>query len=313
MERLRIADLKPSGTYKTELMIRDVTEKKDKNGRTYFVLKMTDGEGECDMFYWDSGADGFPLRAGTVVSVSVSVSLYNDKPSYSVRSCTPAADASVKDFIPSAPVDPEVLYGECLAAARAIPEEGLRTLTVAIYEDFREKLLWWGAAKSVHHSRPGELLWHVTRMMRMAHAVAAEYPAADEGLLVAGVLLHDIGKLHELSTSPIGITDYTVPGQLCGHAYLGADMIRSYGERLGTPAEDIRMLVHIILSHHGKPEYGAAAKPATIEAQIVHCLDLMDSHVYIFERELEKLEPGETGDAVYSLDGAKVYKPKTIL
>ena len=313
MERLKIADLKPSGTYAAVLMIRDVTEKKDKNGRAYLVLKMTDGDTECDMFYWDAGADGFPLRAGTVVEASVSVSLYNDKPSYSVRSCKPTDAVPVGEFIPSAPVDPAVLYDECMAAARAIPEEGLCTLTVAIYEEYREKLLWWGAAKSVHHSRTGELLWHVTRMMRMARAVAAEYPAADEGLLVAGVLLHDIGKLDELATSPLGITDYTALGQLCGHAYLGADIVRRFGERLGTPAEDIRMLVHIILSHHGKPEFGAAAKPATIEAHLVHCLDLMDSHVYIFERELEKLAPGETGDSLYSLDGVKVYKPKALL
>lgn len=309
MDRIKFKEMKAGSIYQTVLMIREITEKKDKNGRAYLILKMGDGEMEADMFLWEMTAADFPLAPGAVIDATVAVSLYNDKFSYSLKSYQAAKGVAVSEFIPSAPVSPEVLYGHCMEAIDSIAEKGFRDLTKAIFEDHREKLLWWSAAKSVHHNRTGELLWHVTRMMRMAEAAAREYENVNRGLLIAGILLHDIGKLSELNTSSLGITDYTVAGELCGHAYLGAEMIRTYGKKLGTPVEDVRMLVHIILSHHGKPEYGAVTRPSTVEAAIVHFLDMLDSHVYIYEKELEKLEAGESTDPIFFLDGARVYKP----
>ncbi len=309
MERLKLKDLRSGNTYQTALMIREITEKKDKNGRAYLVVKMSDGEDEADMFVWDASAEGFQMKPGNVCNVTVSVTQYNDRPSYSLKNLSIDPSLRVIDFVPSAPVDPEVLYAECLEKIEGMKNDQLKRLTKAIYTDYRDKLVWWGAAKAVHHTRTGELLWHVVRMERMAEEAAKQYEYADRDLLISGILLHDIGKLFELETSEFGITDYTIPGQLCGHAFLGAEVIRKYAQKTDLSPELTRLLVHIILSHHGKAEYGAVTKPATIEAAIVHYLDMMDSHLYIYEKEYERVPPGSLSDSKAFLDNAKVYHP----
>ena len=312
MERIKLLDMQPGNIYKTDLLLRETTEKKDKNGRPYLVLRVGDGESEADLFLWENAMGGFTLKPGAVMTAQVAVNLFNGRSSYNLKSFQENPFASVKDFIQGPPVDPELLYAECLRYIDGIAEEGLRTLTRTIYEEQKDRLLRWSAAKTVHHSYPGGLLWHVVRMARTALCVCDNYEGLSRGLVMAGILLHDIGKLSEMNTTDLGVTDYTVGGELCGHLYLGAETVRKYAARLGTPQEDVRMLVHIILSHHGKPEYGAVVRPETMEAAVVHYVDLMDSHLFIYEKELEKMQPGEITDSNYFLDGAKVYRPKPL-
>ena len=197
----------------------------------------------------------------------------------------------------------------CISKIDKMQNADLAALVRSIYEENKDRLLWQSAAKSVHHNKVGELLWHVARMVKMAGATADTYSFIDRDMLLAGVLVHDIGKLNELLTDEVGVTDYTRDGFLFGHALLGIEIVKKHAEKLGTPAETVRCLTHIIASHHGLREYGAIATPATAEAYAVHCIDLIDARMYIFEDALGKLDSAKFSDPIHTLEGTRIYKP----
>ena len=131
----------------------------------------------------------------------------------------------------------------------------------------------------------------------------------DRDLLFAGVILHDIGKVRELSCSSIMSIDYTPDGNLLGHLFIGAEMVGECARKLGLPEEKTLLLQHMLLSHHGKREMGAVTLPAIPEASILHHVDCMDAEMYMFRSAREETKPGEMSDRLFALD-CRVYNPK---
>lgn len=300
------------GTNHIYLLVKEINERTSKNGKTFVTFNFTDGSDLLSANMWDRTAAKLPVKAGSVAALTLFGAPYNGRLSYTVteiREANESDGVSISSFIKTAPVDPAKLYARCMEyIEKEIDDEELSLLCKTIYEDNREQLLHSSAAKAVHHYAVGELLWHVTRMAATAIQISGIY-ALNKSAVVAGVLLHDIGKLKELDTDPVGNTTYTEEGSLFGHLMLGAEMVQSYGEKLGISNEKIRMMRHIIVSHHGTREFGAIALPATAEAYAVHAIDLLDSRIYIYNAEAEKLAPGALSDRVGILDGVNVWKP----
>ncbi len=299
------------GSFEIYLLIKEVQAKTARNGSSFITFILTDGIENMQANMWDTQIQSLSVRERELALFTLEGKPYNGKMSYTVERVRPVNDAdgvSIKDFIPTSAVPPETLYDFCYSKADKMADRDLAALVCEIFRDSREQLLWQGAAKSVHHSKVGELLWHTARMAKLAYAVADTYSVLDRDMVLSGVLLHDIGKLDELRTDDMGITDYTRDGYLFGHALLGIERIKKYGERLGTPEEKIRCLCHIIASHHGVLEYGAITLPATAEAYAVHCIDLIDSRMYVFEETLGSILPGEFSDKMFALDNVRVYK-----
>lgn len=144
------------------------------------------------------------------------------------------------------------------------------------------------------------------RMTQSAEKLCLVYDDINKDLLLAGTILHDIGKLEELDVTPLGESDFSLKGRLFGHLYLGMQMVRDTATN--KDSEIVMQLLHMIASHHGKIEYGAISLPATREAEILHELDMLDSRLYQYEDEYKKIEAGETSDKVFGL-GCSVYKP----
>ena len=179
-------------------------------------------------------------------------------------------------------------------------------------EDNREKLLTWAAGKSVHHNIRGGLLYHMYTMLQSASQLYKVYKnilPLDRDLLFAGVILHDIGKVRELSCSSIMSIDYTPDGNLLGHLFIGAEMVGECAKKLGLPEEKTLLLQHMLLSHHGKREMGAVTLPAIPEASILPHVDCMDAEMYMFRSAREETKPGEMSDKIFALD-CRVYNPK---
>lgn len=300
------------GTNHIYLLVKEVNDRTSKNGKTFVTFNFTDGSDTINANMWDRTAAKLPVKPGSVAALTLFGAPYNGRISYTVtdiREVNESDGVNISSFIKTSPVDPVKLFARCMEyIEREIEDSELSLLCKTIYEDNREQLLHSSAAKAVHHYAIGELLWHVTRMAATAIQVSAIY-SLNKSAVVAGVLLHDIGKLKELDTDPVGNTTYTEEGSLFGHLMLGAEMVQSYGERLGISNEKIRMMRHIIVSHHGTREFGAIALPATAEAYAVHAIDLLDSRVYIYNAEAEKLAPGALSDRIGILDGVNVWKP----
>ncbi len=305
-----------AGNFELYLLIRDIQTKTARNGSSYLVITFSDGRDTLSANMWDTPESSLDVKAKEIAFVSLEGRLYNGKMSYSVasiRSSYPSEGVKVTDFIPTSQIPPETLYEFCVSKIDKMQNAPLAALIRDIYEENRERLLWQSAAKSVHHSKVGELLWHVARMAKLAGAVAETYTFLDRDMLLAGVLVHDIGKLTELLTDEMGVTDYTRDGFLFGHALLGIETVKKHAEKLGTPDETVRCLTHIIASHHGIREYGAIATPATAEAYAVHCIDLIDARMYVFEDVLGRLESGKFSDPIHTLECTRIYKPEEII
>lgn len=222
-------------------------------------------------------------------------------------------DISPSDFVRHPPLREEDMYAGILdRLSRLAAEDGATVahIGVAIYEEHRDELLRWSAAKGMHHNHCGGLLFHVYRMMSAAEGMLCAYSSLDPELLLTAVALHDIGKLVELDTDEMGSAAYTVEGQLLGHLAIGEDMVASVGARLGIEGEKLLLLRHCLAAHHGVPEYGTIATPAILEAFVLYTLDLCDSRVFMYEQAYAALEPGTMAEKKdYGL-GVAPYRPR---
>ena len=160
------------------------------------------------------------------------------------------------------------------------------------------------AAKSVHHSFVGGLLMHTANMVKSACFYADLYPdTLDRSLLIAGTLLHDFCKCEEFVTSPLGlVTDYSVKGQLLGHLVMGAEAVDQIAGLLQIPEEKSVLLQHMILSHHGEPEFGAAVRPMCAESELLSYLDMIDSRMEIYAETMAQTPAGEFSGRVFALE-----------
>ena len=300
------------GSFELFLLIKDIQTKTARNGSSYLTFTLTDGKDTLIANMWDTAESSLEVKVKEIAFVSLEGKPYNGKMSYTVdriRPSYPSEGISLTDFIPTSQIPPETLYEFCMSKIEKMADRELAELVADIYSTNRERLLWQSAAKSVHHNKVGELLWHTARMAKMAGAAAEPYSFLNRDLLLSGVLLHDIGKLDELCTDEMGITDYTRDGYLFGHALLGIETVKKHAEKLGTSEDKVRCLTHIIASHHGVREYGAIAMPATAEAYAVHCIDLIDARMYIFEEALGKTDAEKFSDPIYTLEGTRIYHP----
>ena len=134
------------------------------------------------------------------------------------------------------------------------------------------------------------------------------YSELNADLLYAGILLHDIGKTVELS-GPV-VPSYTFEGQMLGHISIAQSMVYAAAKELNIEGEEVTLLQHMILSHHGKNEFGSPVLPQIREAEMLHMIDNMDARMNMFDKTLETLEAGETSKRVFSLDNRMIYKPK---
>ena len=169
-------------------------------------------------------------------------------------------------------------------------------------------MLVFPAATKNHHDYASGLLDHVVSMLRLGKAICELYPTLNRDLIFAGIILHDIGKVIELS-GPVA-TAYTVEGNLLGHITIMVNEIGQAARELNIDGEEVMVLQHIVLSHHGKEEWGSPKKPMIQEAEIIHYIDNIDAKMNMLNRALEKTPEGEFTERVFALDNRSFYKPK---
>ena len=174
-----------------------------------------------------------------------------------------------------------------------------------------EALLFWPAAFRLHHAVRGGLLWHTLSILKLAQAVAALYPEVNADLLFAGVILHDIDKLTEYDVPATGLASgYTLKGNLVGHLVGGAVYIEHKAQEAGLPYETLLLLQHMLISHHGVPEFGVAKMPMFLEAEILAELDLLDARINEIAAAMQCVQPGEFSNKIWALDNRKFYRPR---
>ncbi len=214
-----------------------------------------------------------------------------------------------RDFIKFPPEDTDDMYDFIVGRIKDFKNEDLRKICLAFYEEYRDKIMYWPAAKYNHHAIYGGLLYHKKRMMMVGERLCEVYTNVDKELLLAGIALHDIQKINEIDSDIFGTSpDYSCEGKLIGHIVMGVSAVEKKADELGIDNEIKLCLMHMILSHHGEPEFGSLIRPKFPEAELLSKIDLIDARMYDMEEALADVKPGEFGPKVFTLDNVEVYK-----
>jgi 3'-5' exoribonuclease len=259
--------------------VKEVRQKK--TGEQYLSLVLGDRAGEVDAKMWDNVAEVLDtFERDDFVKVKGLVQVYHNRPQLTIHKLRRMEDAEVDfaDYFPASARDPGQMWDELRGVVAAMANPQLRGLLEALLsdEDIARRFRRAPAAKQIHHAYLGGLLEHVLSLCALARMVAAHYPNIDYDLLLAGVVLHDIGKIYELNYER-GFS-YSDDGQLLGHMTIALRMVADKLRGLPDFPPRLRSLVeHMILSHHGHLEFGSPKLPQFPEALLLHYLDDMDS------------------------------------
>jgi len=315
MKETYVGDLKPGSSVTTTFLIRTKERKTARNGSAYLDLELQDSSGTIKAKLWDCDSSSLLFEADDVVRVSGGVEVYQGALQLSLRKIVKCRDAEIElaDYLPHGAQDPGKLFAGLLDRIQRMPPGPLQTLLFNIFNDpeVARKYKLAPAAMSYHHAFLGGLIEHVSSLVQLGDRVCDQYPFLDRQLILAGLLLHDLGKIEELNFSR-GFT-YSTRGQLVGHISMGVEMVRDKVRLIPDfPPELWDRLEHIILSHHGKLEFGSPKEPMFMEALAVNYMDDLDSKLEAMREQYEtdKDRPGDFTARNRPL-GRELLKPLT--
>jgi 3'-5' exoribonuclease len=274
-------------------LLIDVTQRETRDGRPFLLFNLGDKSGRISGVFWNVPDEVVQnCVTGTVVLVTGDVRLYNKRLQVTALDLQPYEPATMADYISSSRRDRD----EMIAELRQIIEEmgePLRSLATAILLEpaFLRRYAEAPAATIMHHAYVGGLLEHVLAMVSLCRLSAELYPMVNPDLLLAGVLLHDVGKVMAYETrETFPLTD---DGRLVGHLARGVLMVDAAAAKIdGFPADLRQQLIHLLLSHHGTADWGSPVPPRTLEAALLHQIDMLDSRAQGFIDHV-LAEPGD--------------------
>ena len=283
------------------------------SGKPFLTAVLADESGTIEAKVGDYSGPIGERDAGKVIKVRGSVSDYRGALQVTVDKLRLAAEddhVDVSRLVRVAPIDRAGAYADITRLVSTLEDADYRAVCEEMLRRHEDAFRTIPAAKSVHHSFLSGLLMHTYNMLRLADFLAAQYAdSVDRSLLLAGTLLHDFGKEREFTFSELGlVTDYSTKGQLLGHLVMGAQETAEVAEMLGIPEEKSVLLQHLLLSHHGEPEFGAAVLPQCAEAELLSLIDQIDSRMEIYREALAPLKSGEFSQRIFALDNRRIYK-----
>ncbi|MFD1017748.1 3'-5' exoribonuclease YhaM [Thalassobacillus hwangdonensis] len=293
------------------LLIKSSKKGVASNGKPFLTLILKDATGEIEAKLWEATKEDEELfTSDTLVKLQGEVNQFRGRAQLKIHSIRPSqATDGVKasDFVEKAPVEKEVLMDRITEAIFEMQNPNLQRITRYLVQHNQDALLTYPAAVKNHHEYISGLAHHIVSMLDLASNLKDLYPELNKDLLYAGVILHDLGKLKELSgaSSP----SYTLEGKLIGHIPMMVQEISKVAEELGIEGEEVTILQHLVLSHHGKNEWGSPKVPQVREAEVLHMIDLMDAKMNMMNRALDKVSPGEFTERIYPMDQRVFYKP----
>ena len=275
-----IADLKPGAELLREpFLLHDVVRRQSKDGRPFLLATLRDRSGQIGGVFWD-----VPLstdvwaRPGLAVVVSGRVNTYKDSIQINISELERANGVDMSAFLPVSPRPREAMLAELRAYVDGLDAPWRDLLArLLLSGPLAERFALAPAARSMHHAYVGGLLEHTLSMAAVAQLLVGHYAHVDANLLLAGVLLHDVGKADAYALDEgLGHSD---DGRLVGHILRGSLLVERAAAELDFPADALQQLLHLIASHHGTQEWGSPVVPRTLEAVLLHQIDLLDSRV----------------------------------
>ena len=296
--------------YEGFLLVRSADQREGKTGGKYLDMNLTDKTGEINCKVWDGNIA--PPATGSVIKVRGLVQEYNGRKQLRVermRAATEADHVDLSQLVPCAPEAPDVYRAEIDATVDRFASEDLKKIVREMLRLAGDDLAWFPAAQRLHHAERTGLLHHTCSMLRTAEHILQAYPFLHGDLLRAGVILHDLSKITEMKSDTLGnVTDYTREGLLVGHLVRGVAKLAEAARNVGVTGEIVVLLEHMIISHHGIPEYGSPKPPMVPEAEVLNWIDTLDARMNEMEGIMARVPAGAFSEKIWSLD-RRMYHP----
>jgi len=318
VRELRAFETGDSGrAFASLLVVKKLVAKTASNGNPFYSLELGDrgGSFNCTLFNDNPAFEALKAAGdGAVVRIEAKVDFYQGRLSPRLGRIVVVTEeelagipGALENLVEVAPEDGEALWTEFNAFIDAIPHDELRMTVRSVIEEIGETFRWAPAAVAMHHAYRHGLLEHTVHMARACRALLPLYPEVDGSLAMAGILLHDTGKAIEYEGTLA--TKRSRRGILQGHVVLGYQLARKAGLKAHLDPDRLERLEHIILSHQGEPEWGAAVYAATPEAVFVSMIDNLDARMGMVQRALRQaVETSEFSERLPGLSTALLTK-----
>ncbi len=306
----QIKDFEDGLNIEAQFLVTNVSKGVKADGGRYLNVTIQDASGSLEAKKWDvSDADNDILVAGNIVSLYGQVYQYKNSLQFKIFEAAKvdANSIDISRFVKPSPIPKEELIAKLNAHLESIKDVEIKALTDALIKKFYDDYITFPAAVRNHHAFGSGLLYHSVTMADVGSKICDIYPSLNRDFLIAGCLLHDIGKTIELS-GPVA-TKYTLEGKLIGHISIMQSEVKKMAEELKISSETSILMQHMMLSHHGIPEYGSAVVPMTREALALSTIDNFDAKMQVLDNAMEGVEPGEFTQRIFALDNLSFYKP----
>ena len=302
---MKIKDQKMGSKCTIPLVVISATARKTKAGKPYLQMEFFDGTDSITGNYWDWAGKVIPEK-NSILNVNAQLTEYLGTPQLNIKSMTTNTELHISEFTPNSGVDIGATYLEAYEMASNVTDDFLRNLTLTILDRLKHLWVTVPGASTVHHAYTAGTLIHSVSVAKIAKALAEVIPGSLIELATVGGLLHDLGKLFGYRINGI-VCEMTDEGLLYEHTFLGAQFINNFAEENNLLKDDkdeakLELLCHIILSHHGKREYGAAVPPSSIEAHIVHQADALDAAAEQIRIESNKAGRAKWTERIWALE-----------
>lgn len=308
---MNIIELKKAVTTAEEVVIvgkvNTINESTTRDGQPFISVNIEDATGTVTGRLWNTKEHGF--EKGLVYQVQGTMSEYNGRLQLIVSGYEQILDQAIVDsFFTSAPKSKEWIVERVHYYVELITDSEYQRIVQTLLKRYHNDFFEYPAATQNHHAYLQGLSFHTVTMCQLAEAILPRYEMFDESLVYAGILLHDLGKIVELSDAKG--PEYTTEGKLLGHLVLGAQWAKETAEELNVDADKSLLLQHLIISHHGRREWGAAQVPQTAEAELLYFIDNLDSKMESIRVFLDETSVGEWTKRIPVLDGRSLYRHK---
>ena len=314
MKSIYIKDIHVGDKISDGFLVAEKNMAVSQKGSPYLNLRLKDRTGEIDGRVWDNAVElGKLFNKGDFVHIRSRAASYRNAIQLSISHVRKIDGSEIdpSDFLPASGFDPDKMFEDLMEFIEKVNTPCLKELLYEFFkdEDIAARFKKAPAAKGLHHCYIGGLLEHTLSVTRLINMVADHYKEANRDLLIAGGILHDIGKIYELSFDRM--IDYTSEGRLIGHIVIGIEMLDARIANIEDFPEQLAMeLRHILLSHHGILEYGSPKRPKTLEALIVHYIDDLDAKMNAFQEFMESSDDDSDWTPFHRLFERFIYKGK---
>ena len=308
---MNFKEIDGNGTVEGFALVKTCDKKTAKNGSVFLDLHLADKSGEINAKMWDFREGAFLPEPNSIVKIRGVISEYNGTPQLRIdriRAKWDNDNVDMSDIIPSADYSGEFMMQTICNKVNEFSNDALKKLVNAVLDEYGSRMIDCPAAFRLHHAIRGGLLMHTLSIVKLCECVSSIYPTVDRELLISGAILHDVCKIDEFVISSSGLVDgYTAEGTLVGHLVMGAMAIDRIARENNIDRDTAMLLEHMLISHHGEPEFGAATRPLFLEAEILSELDSLDANIYEFENCLADVAPREFSNRQWALHDRKFY------